>query len=54
MFLVDFDGTQKYFRLIYDIIHGDAWLDEEFDELALISRNGLETNFTSKTYTYIK
>ena len=58
MFLVDFEGTQKYFRLIYDIIHGDAWIDEEYDDLAKISGNGLETynssNNLSQNYTYVK
>ena len=34
LFLVDFeDGTLKSFRLIYDLVRGDAWLDEEFEEI---------------------
>ena len=34
LFLVDFeDGILKSFRLIYDLVRGDAWLDEEFEEI---------------------
>ena len=29
MFLVDFEGTQEMFRLVYDFIRGDLWIDEE-------------------------
>ena len=52
MFLVDFEGTQKCFRLVYDIIHGDAWLDEEYDDLAMIS--DFSSNNWSQNLTYLK
>ena len=35
MFRVDFQGTKKSFRLIYDILRGDAWLDKEEEEVLL-------------------
>ena len=35
MFMVDFQDTKKSFRLIYDILRGDAWLDKEEEEVFL-------------------
>ena len=32
MFLVEFEDATEYFRLIYDYINEDLWIDEEEEE----------------------
>ena len=33
MFLVEFEDATEYFRLIYDYINEDLWIDEEEEEI---------------------